>query len=129
MMLVNYFSYYHVKFDNLMLSSNFKSCIGAEVEVDNSAEIWIWYSYIHYVKMSQWIKPLFSCGSGGGIPRLQEVEVLGQNIFLKNASNIYGLVSFDSPPPPPPLTICIMLYTCSYISFLMAAIKMISFNE
>ena len=69
------------KFDNLMLSANFKIshllykgltdglvwwlCIGAEVEQDNSTEIWLWYSY---VKMSQWLKPLFSGGSGGGIP-------------------------------------------------------------
>ena len=37
-------------------------CIGAEVELDNSTEIWIWYSY---VKISQWLKPLFSDGSGG----------------------------------------------------------------
>ena len=37
-------------------------CIGAEVELDNSTEIWIWYSY---VKMSQWLKALFSDGSWG----------------------------------------------------------------
>ena len=48
-----------------------------------------------------------------------------KNIFLKNASNIYGLVSFDWTT----WLLCIMLYTCSYISFLMAACKMISFNE
>ena len=84
------------KCDNLMLSGNFKIshllhkgltddlvwrlCIGAEVVLNNSTKIWLWYSY---VKMSQWLKPLFSGGSGGGIPRLQEVDVLGQNIFLK----------------------------------------------
>ena len=82
------------KFDHLMLSANFKIshllykgltdglvwwlCIGAEVELDNITEMWLWYSY---VKMSQWPKPLFSGGSGGGIPRLQEVEVLGQKHF------------------------------------------------
>ena len=76
------------KFDNLMLSANSKIshllykgltdglvwwlCIGAEVDLDNSTEIWLWYSY---VKMPQWLKPL------GGIPRLQEVEVLGQKHF------------------------------------------------
>ena len=37
-------------------------CIGAEVELDNITEIWLWYSY---VKMSQWLKPLFSGRSGG----------------------------------------------------------------
>ena len=40
-------------------------CIGAEVELDNNTEIWIWYSY---VKMSQWLKPLFSDGGHAKIP-------------------------------------------------------------
>ena len=80
-------------------------------------EIWLWYSY---VKMSQWLKPLFSGGTGGGIPRLQEVEVLGQKHFSGKLHLSTG---------SPPWLLCIMLYTCSYIFFLMATRKMISFNE
>ena len=68
------------KFDNLMLSANFKIshllykglidglvwrlCIGAEVELDNIIEIWLWYSY---VKMLQWLKPMFSAMFSPGV--------------------------------------------------------------
>ena len=105
------------KFDNLMLSANFQIshllckgltdglvwwlCIGAEVELDNITEIWLWYSYVN---MSQWIKALFSGGSGGGISRLQEVEVLGQKHFSEKCIKYLWVSIFrlDYPPPPPP---------------------------
>ena len=127
------------KFDNLMSSANSKIshflykglteghvwwlCIGAKVELDNSTEIWIWSSY---EKMPQWLKPLFSGGSGGGIPKLQEVEVLGQKHFSEKCIKYLWVSIFRLDHP---LTICIMLYTCSYIFFLMAARLIISFNE
>ena len=112
------------KFDNLMSSANFKIshllykgltdglvwwlCIGAEVELDNSTEIWLWYSF---VKMSQWLKPLFSGRYGGGIPRLQEVEVLGQKHFSEKCIKYQWVSIFRLDHP---WLLCIMLYTCSY---------------
>ena len=70
--------------------------------------------------------PLFTGGTAGGIPRLQEVEVLGQKHFFEKCIKYLWVSIFRLDRP---LTICIMLYTCSYIFFLMAASKMISFNE
>ena len=71
-------------------------CIGAEVELDNSTEIW-------NVKMSQWLK---SRGSGGGIPRIQEVEVLGQKHISEKCIKYLWISIFRLDHP---LTLCILL--------------------
>ena len=77
---------YHSKFadTNVCGGASWWHFIGAEVvELDNSTEIWIWYSY---VKMSQWLKPLFSGGSGVESPGFKKYTGGGsKTFFLKNA--------------------------------------------
>ena len=87
------------KFDNLMLSANFKilRLLYKGLTDDPLVES------PDFMKYRCWVK----------------------NIFLKNVSNIYRKYLSTGPPPD----LCIMLYTCSYIFFLMAACKMISFDE
>ena len=54
-------------------------CNAAEVELDNSTEIWLWYSY---VKMSQWRNPCLVVGLWVESPGFKKYRGAGSKTFF-----------------------------------------------